>query len=141
MRVRLPRDAPSVPALLHYTSRLQSGLKHGEYVGFTSDPVLSDPALPRLVDSRVAREVNVQNARTAAQPFILARHGFEIRRWPTRVREFADSAAVLQQYVPEMESLVGRAVRASGAHGIRAVVVWDLCLRSSDLVNEFQVAV
>lgn len=141
MRLRLPRDAPSVPALLHYTSRLQSGLKHGEYVGFTSDPVLSDPALPRLVDSRVAREVNVQNARTAAQPFILARHGFEIRRWPTRVRDFADSAAVLQQYVPEMESLVGRAVRASGAHGIRAVVVWDLCLRSSDLVNEFQVAV
>tara|TARA_B110001452_G_scaffold254666_1_gene246431 strand:- start:320 stop:1339 length:1020 start_codon:yes stop_codon:yes gene_type:complete len=139
--ILLPRDAPTVPAVLHYTSPIRSGLKHGEYVGFAADPVLSDPALPRLVDSRVARQVHVQNARTTAEPFTLARHGFEIRRWPTRVRDFADSAVVLQHYVPEIEALVSASVRAGGARGIRAVVVWDLCLRSSELINEFQVTV
>lgn len=124
---------------MHYTRPLRGDARHGEYVGFTADPVLTDPSLPKLVDSRVATEVHVENART--RTFTLARHGFELRRWPTRVSDFTNCELVLRDYVPEVEALVSAAVRANGARSIRAIVVWDLCLRSSDLVNEFQVAV
>lgn len=54
------------------------------------------------------------------------------------VHDFEDSTAVVRDYVPEMEALVLKAMRANGAQGIHAVIVWDLCLRSSELVNEFQ---
>jgi len=37
-----------------------------------------------------------------------------------------------------VEALVLAALRASGAGGVRSIVVWDLCLRSSELVHEFQ---
>ena len=71
----------------------------------------------------------------------LACDGFELRRWPTDVTDFDNSEAVVKDYVPEVQALVSAAVEANGASGVRAVVVWDLCLRTSEVKNEFQVAV
>lgn len=135
----LADGAATTPVTVHYTARVPDGVRHGEYVGFTADPTLADPSLPLLVDARTPRRVQMRDAR--GRGFSLLHHGFELRRWPTLLRDFSDSSAVLQDYVPEVEALVSESFRASGARGIRAVVVWDLCLRSSELVNEFQVAV
>ena len=133
--------APSLtPISVHYTaSSIPVGSKHGEYVGFSADPTLSDSSLPQLVDERVQRRMDMRSARD--QGFSLQRHGFQLSSWPTGVRDFSDSSAVLRDYVPEVEALVATAMSASGAGNVKAVVVWDLCLRSSELVNEFQVAV
>ena len=133
--------APSLtPISVHYTaSSIPVGSKHGEYVGFSADPTLSDSSLPQLVDERVQRRMDMRSARD--QGLSLQRHGFQLSSWPTGVRDFSDSSAVLRDYVPEVEALVATAMSASGAGNVKAVVVWDLCLRSSELVNEFQVAV
>ena len=122
---------------VHYTAPLPVPLKHGEYVGFLADPTLADPSLPQLFDSRVEREVRVQNARGRA--FQMPSHGFELRRWPTKVPDFEDSAAVVEAYSREAEALVSAVMHDSGIRGVRAIVVWDICMRSSGLVNEFQV--
>lgn len=134
-------ETPAYPAVVHYTDKIVG--RHGEYVGFATDPTLDD-AKPPLTDARVARTVNLHDARTAQthqldkHQFTIARHGFELRRWPTRVCDFDDSSMVLRDYVPEVEALVSAAMQANGARGIRAVVVWDLCLRCSELASEFQ---
>lgn len=121
-------------AVLYYTAPLtQPRVKHGEHVGF-EDASLRDT----LVDNRVACQVSMENARKHS--FALSPHGFELRKWPTSVANFADSAAVLQQYVPEMETLVADAMRANGFSGVHAVVLWDICLRDSTLTNELQTA-
>ena len=125
-----------VATTVHYTARIPDDLKHGEWVGWPFDPTLADRSLPQLVDARVPRKVLLRSART--KDFSIRRHGFELRHWPTQVRNFDDSSAVLRDYVPEVEALVSHALESSGARGIRAIVVWDLCLRSSELVNEFQ---
>ena len=98
-------------ATVHYTAKLPDHVEHGEYVGFSADPTLHDPQLPTLVDVRVPREVLLHDAR--AQNFTLAHHGFELHRWPTRVRDFSDSPAVLRNYIPEVEDLVSVAMRAA----------------------------
>ena len=123
-------------ATLYYTAPAADLIKHGEYVGFTGDPTVQDPSLPQLVDARVTREVIVRDARM--ESFAIPSHGFELRQWPTRLRNFDSSSAVERAYVPEVKALVAAAMRASGARGVRAIIVWDLCLRSSKLVNEFQ---
>lgn len=138
-RVVLPRAratlcTAAVSATLHYTGPLPDdrAAQHGEYVGFAA-PVADET--PRLLDVRVPRDVHVRDART--RRFALATDGFELRRWPTRVEDFEDTASVLQRYVPEVRALVARAV---GASVDARVVVWDLCLRSSALRNELQEA-
>ena len=129
----------AVPVVVHYTGSIPDSMQHGEYVGFSDDPTLSDPLLPQLVDARVSRQVSLRNAR--GRDFSLRYNGFALRRWPTSVRNFQDSSAVLRDYIPEVEALVSASMHANGAGNVRAVVVWDLCLRSSERVNEFQVAV
>jgi hypothetical protein len=122
-------------ATLHYTAPLSVSerVANGEYVGFTSNPLESDVTRPRLVDSRVGCAVDVHDARS--RDFHLARDGFELRRWPSGVSDFKDTAAVIRDYVPEMRSLVQQAVG-----GTSTVIVWDMCLRDSTLDNELQTA-
>ena len=139
------KDVAAHSVVIHYTSPILDGRntqqQHGEYVGFAEDPTLSDPALPLLIDAREARTVRIRDARTRTEAFTLPNDGFQLCEWPTQVADFDDSEAVVREYVPEMQGLVSAAMHASSARGVQAVVVWDLCLRTSELDNEFQVAV
>ena len=73
-----------VATTVHYTARIPDDLKHGEWVGWPFDPTLADRSLPQLVDARVPRKVLLRSART--KDFSIRRHGFELRHWPTQVR-------------------------------------------------------
>ena len=44
------------PAIVHYTTPIKGDARHGEYVGFETDPMLEDPSRPSLVDQRVVRQ-------------------------------------------------------------------------------------
>lgn len=129
--------------ILYYTRELQQdgcenrSVQHGEYVGYASNPLHGDLSLPVLVDVRIGRTVGLRNARRHSG-FQLCRNGFELRRWPTEVVDFYDTKEVLRTYVPEVEALVGAAVASAGTRSVRAVIVWDLCLRDSQLKNELQ---
>ena len=124
---------------LHYTPALTvPASRHGEYVGFTACPREADPALPELLDVREPRRATIRNARK--EGFSLVRDGFELRRWPSAVADFyADPSTVLRTYAPEMEALVAEAL-GEARDNVRAVVLWDLCLRNSELTHELQQA-
>lgn len=160
----------SLRAVVNYTGRLPPGARHGDYVGFSphgfSDPRRDAEPSPRLVDRRAPRVVHVRNGRLPSadagartdeghssnphcairlnSEFSLAQCGFElVSRGATRS---ADDAAVLRDYIPEVETLVRELCeqylqRVHPELRMRGVWVWDLARRSSARANEFQEAV
>ena len=130
LRLSWPILSERVP-LTYSSPNIPNGIR-GEYVGFSA----SSPS-PPLVDERVASTVKLRNARQR-RPFSLSRDGFSLFNWPTSISNFADTPAVLQNYVPEMEALVEHSLGAAAENA--NIIVWDLCVRDSDLTNELQEA-
>jgi hypothetical protein len=52
--------------------------------------------------------VTIADARAHRGALSLERNGFELQRWPTAVRDFADTPAISERYVAECEALVRR---------------------------------
>jgi hypothetical protein len=52
--------------------------------------------------------VQIEDARGQEDELILERNGFALRRWPTQIRDFIDTAAISDRYVAECEALVRR---------------------------------
>lgn len=134
--LRLARSCHIVAVSLHYTGSIHDHAKRGVYVGYKRHELEDNASsLPELVDvPRVMRTVNIGDARTRS--FCLARDGFQLIRRRSAVHDFVDTREVLLQYVPEMRSVAADAVGVCGSR----VIVWDLCLRDSDLNDELQQA-
>lgn len=68
-------------------------------------------------------EVEIEDARVAADAFDLDVHGFRLINAPTRMRNFLDGAALRQTYLPELEKLVLELTGADKAIALASSVV------------------
>ena len=114
------RGAHSVSVLLNYQEPHPTKAT-GRYI--------DQPDKGDVVDTFVAREVAMHNARELAQPATLDSMGFCLEAQPTRVESFQDAAEVEATYYQEVRSLVKRASGASRVH------VFDHTLRDSGNTN------
>ncbi|MGE0255817.1 MAG: CmcJ/NvfI family oxidoreductase [Alphaproteobacteria bacterium] len=88
-------------------------------------PSVAGAAETTYATNAEAREVVVRDARPIADRFTLDRHGFQLVRHDTRMRNFLDPDEVKRVYEPEVIALVRRHA------GADAAVIFDHTLRAS----------
>ena len=101
---------------LHY-QQLVEGKAVGRHIGTEDSGTLCDLHQPTQVQMHDARQLMPQAS--------LEARGFEMRRFPSAVRDFKDDAEVRQVYYPEMQNLVQKAT------GCEKVLVFDHTVRES----------
>ncbi len=112
-------------------SFVQASLNY--FAGSSEKPVIytyePPPGIPRTTGKSEPHSVPIRNARLEPD-LLLDRHGFQLIRQETAVRDFYDRAEVERVYYPEIELLLREAT------GAEKVVVFDHQVRNVELSKQ-----